>query len=94
MLRLPHGLKELFEAWLARHFPERKERVMSRMLEVGGGALYDSRYHTRQRGTGVYAEQIRSLFELARRRAGLANERSPLSTSAFRRPGSAQLSLL
>jgi DNA repair photolyase len=94
MLRLPHGLKELFEAWLVRHFPERKDRVMSHMLEVGGGALYDSRYHTRQRGTGVYAEQIRSLFELSRRRAGLANERPPVSTSAFRRPGTAQLSLL
>ncbi|HXK25204.1 MAG TPA: PA0069 family radical SAM protein [Myxococcota bacterium] len=94
MLRLPHGVKELFESWLLRHFPDRRERVMSRLREVSGGALYDSRYHTRQRGTGVYAEQIRSLFELARRRAGLANERTTLSTAAFRRPGSAQLSLL
>jgi DNA repair photolyase len=94
MLRLPHGVKELFEAWLLRHFPDRKEHVMSRVREVGGGALYDSRFHTRQRGTGVYADQIRSLFELSRRRAGLANERPPLSTAAFRRPGSAQLSLL
>ena len=67
---------------------------MARILEVGGGALYDSRFHTRQRGTGVYAEQIRALFELAKRRAGLASGRTPLSTAAFRRPGAAQLSLL
>jgi DNA repair photolyase len=94
MLRLPHGVKELFAAWLERHYPERKARVMARVAEVGGGALYDSRYHTRQRGTGVYAEQVRSLFELSKRRAGLDGGRIPLSTAAFRRPGAAQLPLL
>jgi DNA repair photolyase len=94
MLRLPHGVKELFAGWLERHFPERKARVMARIAEVGGGALYDSRFHTRQRGSGVYAEQIRSLFELSKRRAGLAGTRADLSTGAFRRPGAAQLSLL
>jgi DNA repair photolyase len=94
MLRLPHGLKELFADWLERHFPERKSRVMARVGEVGGGTLYDSRFHTRQRGTGVYAEQIRALFELSKRRARLTGGRIPLSTAAFRRPGTAQLSLL
>jgi DNA repair photolyase len=94
MLRLPHGVKELFAAWLDRHAPERKARVMARVGEVGGGSLYDSRFHTRQRGTGVYAEQIRSLFELSKRRAGLASRGTALSTAAFRRPGGAQLSLL
>jgi hypothetical protein len=42
---------------------------------------------------GVYAEHIHALFELARRRAGLASERPQLSTAAFRRPGGAQLAL-
>ena len=87
-------LKELFAAWLERHFPERKSRVMARVEEVGGGALYDSRFHTRQRGSGVYADQIRSLFELSKRRAGLTGGHIPLSTAAFRRPGTAQLRLL
>jgi DNA repair photolyase len=93
MLRLPHGLKELFEAWLERHFPERKARVLHRIREVRGGALYDSTFHARQRGTGVYAEQIRALFELARRRHGFDAGRPPLDTGAFRRPGQDQLDL-
>ena len=93
MLRLPHGLKELFEAWLERHYPERKQRVLSHVRELRGGALYDSRFFERQRGRGAYAEQLGALFELARRRHGLDTARPPLSCDAFRRPGDAQLAL-
>jgi DNA repair photolyase len=93
MLRLPHGLKELFEAWLERHYPERKQRVLSHVRELRGGALYDSRWFARQRGHGAYAEQIGALFELARRRNGLDRPLPTLSCDAFRRPGSAQLAL-
>jgi DNA repair photolyase len=93
MLRLPHGTADLFDAWLARHRPERRARVMARVREVRGGRTNDPRFHSRMRGEGVYAEQIHALFELARRRAGLAGERPPLSAAAFRRPGQAQLAL-
>jgi DNA repair photolyase len=87
LLRLPHGVAELFDAWLARHRPERRDRVMARIREVRGGRLNDPRFHSRMRGEGVYADQIHALFALACRRAGLAGERAPLSTAAFRRPG-------
>jgi DNA repair photolyase len=94
LLRLPHGLAELFESWLERHVPERKQRVLARIREVRGGALNDPRFHSRMRGSGLYAEQIHALFELGCRRAGLLRERATLSTAAFRRPGDAQLALL
>jgi DNA repair photolyase len=94
LLRLPHGVAELFDAWLARHRPERRDRVMARIREVRGGRLNDPRFHSRMRGEGVYADQIHALFALACRRAGLAGERAPLSTAAFRRPGGTQLQLL
>ena len=90
MLRLPHGVKELFEDWLERHFPERKERVLNRVREMRGGMLYNSRWFERARGEGVYAEQIGSLFEQTKRRLGLDRERPPLRTDAFRRPEGAQ----
>jgi DNA repair photolyase len=93
LLRLPHGVTELFDAWLTRHRPERKQRVLARIREVRGGRLNDPRFHSRMRGEGVYADQIHALFEVARRRAGLASERPPLSTAAFRRPDAPQLSL-
>lgn len=94
MLRLPHGVGPLFEEWLERHFPERKDKVLSKVRSMRGGHLYDARFGTRQRGEGVYADHTQALFELARRRHGLADHGPELSTTAFRRPGGQQLDLL
>ena len=94
VLRLPHGVADLFEAWLARHFPDRAAKVMSRVRSMRGGQRYDSRFFTRQRGEGVFADQIADLFELACRRAGVNADPPKLSTAAFRRPGGEQLALL
>jgi len=94
VLRLPHGVKELFADWLAQHVPERREKVLNRLRSLHGGALYDSRYAHRQRGAGEFAAQIEALFALGLKRAGLARRGPELSTAAFRRPGFAdQLSL-
>jgi len=94
VLRLPHGVADLFEAWLARHFPDRAAKVMSRVRSMRGGQRYDSRFFTRQRGEGIFADQIDDLFELACRRAGVNADPPRLSTAAFRRPGGEQLALL
>jgi DNA repair photolyase len=93
MLRLPHGLKELFEAWLERHFPERRARVLSLVREMRGGRLNDPRFHSRMRGSGPFADQIHAIFDLACRRAGIARGSPSLSCEAFRRPADPQLSL-
>jgi DNA repair photolyase len=87
VLRLPHGVKQLFEEWLAQHHPERREKVLARLRALHGGRLYDSSFGQRQRGTGPFADQIGSLFEVARRRAGLPENGPELSTASFRRPG-------
>jgi DNA repair photolyase len=89
VLRLPHGLAQLFEDWLARHFPERREKVLARIRALRGGALNDPRFHARQRGSGVFAREIEALMDLARRRSGLAADGPELSTASFRRPPAA-----
>ena len=86
LLRLPHGVKDLFADWLEAHFPDRKERVLNRVREVRSGGLNDPRFRTRMTGEGVYADHIRQLFEAARRRHGLDAAGVELSTAAFRRP--------
>jgi len=93
LLRLPHGVKQLFEDWLERDHPERRGKVLNRLRSLHDGKLYDGRYGRRQRGGGPFAEQLRELFELACRRAGLPAERPRLSLAHFRRPGDAQLGL-
>jgi DNA repair photolyase len=86
MVRLPHAVAPLFEDWLGRHFPDRKDKVLNRLRAMRGGKLYDSSYGKRMRGEGVMAEQIGALFDAAIRKYGLDRDREPLSTDAFRRP--------
>jgi DNA repair photolyase len=97
LLRLPHELKILFREWLAEHYPERAAHVMSLINQARGGRDYDSAFGTRMRGTGAYAELLRSRFDLAKRKLGFqgADERYELVTGLFRppRPDTPQLSL-
>jgi DNA repair photolyase len=93
VLRLPHAVAPLFEKWLETHFPERKEKVLNRLRAMRGGKLYDAQWGKRMRGEGIFADQIEMMFEVARRKAGIKNERGDLSVVAFRRPAGAQLSL-
>jgi DNA repair photolyase len=86
MLRLPFAVKDLFENWLARHFPQRTEKVLGQIREVRGGKLSDPRFGSRMRGEGPLAEAIRRMFQLACRKAGLNRKGWQLSTAAFRRP--------
>jgi DNA repair photolyase len=86
LLRLPKPVDELFDQWLAEHFPERRERVLARIRETRGGRVSDSRFGHRQRGQGEYAEQIAALFAVAARKHGLDCRLPPLETAAFRRP--------
>ncbi|MND07652.1 hypothetical protein D3C83_297800 [compost metagenome] len=57
------------------------------------GKLNNPRFGSRMAGSGVFAEQLRILFGIAARRAGLDGPSPDLSIAAFRRPGEQQLSL-
>jgi DNA repair photolyase len=88
LLRLPHGVKDLFETWLEQHFPERKDKVLHRVRDMRGGKLYDARYEVRGRGQGPWAEHLRSLFGVTTAKLGL--RRTPtLSAEAFLAPAEA-----
>lgn len=93
MLRLPYGVKDLFQTWLYQHYPDRAEKVLNRIREMRGGKLYDSTFGTRMRGTGVQADHIAAMFALYKKQYGL-NQPVKLSTLSFRpNAGDHQLSL-
>jgi DNA repair photolyase len=92
VLRLPYGVKDLFEAWLKRHFPDRATKVLNRVRSMRGGQLNDSRFSTRMKGEGFFADEVHSLFEIARRRAKIG-QLPELSSKAFRPPGGNQMDL-
>lgn len=93
VLRLPHGVKDVFSDWLDRNEPGKKARIVARVRRFRGGRWYDSTWGTRGTGTGFFADQLAQLFHVTAQRLGLANALEPLSTAAFRRPGGTQLEL-
>jgi DNA repair photolyase len=94
-LRLPNELKDLFVEWLATHFPDRADHVMSLVRQASGGKDYDNRFGVRQRGQGPYADMLAQRFRAACKRFALADGRyqKKLSCRRFVRPGQQQLGL-
>jgi DNA repair photolyase len=90
-VRLPGAVRPIFEDWLARHFPERKDKVLNRIRSIRDGNLNDPRFVSRMRGEGIFADHIDQLFSISCRRTGIERGSFPrLSTAAFRNNGDAQ----
>ncbi|MFW6157626.1 MAG: PA0069 family radical SAM protein [Balneolaceae bacterium] len=93
IVRLPHGVKDLFQEWLQQHFPDRKEKVLNRIRDIRDGKLNDPNFGSRFKGEGNFAEQIHSLFRIQTRKLGLNKKKTRLSTEHFRRGNPDQLRL-
>ena len=87
LLRLPHELRTIFEAWLFEHFPDRAKHVLSLIRDTRGGALNDARFGHRFSGQGPYADLLLSRFARAARRWGLDEAREGLDCTRFAVPG-------
>lgn len=95
IMRLPNELKDLFKEWLAEHYPQRAEHVISIVRQIRGGRENDPRFGSRMTGTGNFAELIEKRFDIACRRFGLNGHgagRRPaeLDCTRFRPPAPAK----
>ena len=70
-LRLPREVAALFQGWLAEHYPDRADHVMSLVRQSRHGADSSSAFGERMRGSGVIADMLSQRFRLACRRLGL-----------------------
>lgn len=86
-LRLPLSVAPLFVEWLENHFPDRKEKVLSRIKEIRGGELNDPNFGSRMRGQGEFADLMRQVFHRYTKKFCLNEKNLDLSPEAFQRPG-------
>jgi DNA repair photolyase len=95
LLRLPLEVRDLFQEWVRANYPDRADKVIKIIRETQGGKDYDSKWFTRQRGTGPYAWLIGRRFQAACERLGFNERRLSLDTSRFTppKPGQDQLQL-
>lgn len=87
MLRLPLEVRDIFIEWLNKHFPLRAQHVMSLVIQSSGGKEYESRFGTRMKGTGIYADLVAQRFQIATTRLGLNRDRLKLDCTQFAIPG-------
>ena len=83
LLRLPYGVRALFEDWLETHYPNKKIKVMRRIDE----RPKDYQWERKASDDDMIAKEIAFTFRAGRKKASIVNSRPPLSIAAFRRPG-------
>ena len=98
LLRLPLEVKDLFDEWLQKYYPLKRDRVMSAIRDMRGGKENDPRWFSRMRGEGPTAKMIWSRFRSALKKARIVGQQLPeLDCSQFasgKPSGPRQLSLI
>lgn len=80
----PNG--DIFTSWLQHYYPDRAEKILNQLKSMHGGTLNDSTFGRRMRGEGLFAENIRQQFMLARKRFFPNYEPFHLRTDLFQVP--------
>lgn len=91
VVRLNGAISKIFEDWLAKNFPDRFEKVWHQIQNCHNGNVNDSRYGTRMRGEGNFAQLMSNTFKLHCRLNKLNLHRIELDSTQFKVP-KAQLS--
>lgn len=87
ILRLPYAVAPIFQDWIEKNFPEKANRVMTRIRMIRDGKLNDPNWGTRMTGTGAYANYMHRLIESLSIKYKMKEPRVPLTVDLFRRAG-------
>ena len=93
LLRLNDNVKKVFEERMTHHFPDRIQKIMSRLKESRGGSVGEQAFFKRHHGQGTTWEVISQLFEQTYKKLGFPTVPEALIPATFKRPGPTQLAL-
>lgn len=93
LVRLNGAVEDIFTHWLQHTYPERSNKILNSIMDTHGGSLSDSRFGTRMKGEGNFAEIMNQQFHLYCRQFKLNEEKFEFNTSGFVRHKPGQMSL-
>lgn len=93
VVRTNGAVEEVFRLWLETHFPDRAAKVVAQIKHAHQGAMNDSTFGRRMKGEGAFAENIRRMFTLFRRRYFADRAMPEMNTTLFQRPIQGQMDL-
>jgi DNA repair photolyase len=86
IVRLNGSIKNIFEDWIKKTFPDKAQKVLNQIAECHGGQVEDKRFGTRMRGEGKIAESIKQLFRSSVKKYIGERMQYPYNLTAFIRP--------
>ncbi|MGK4566090.1 PA0069 family radical SAM protein [Flavobacterium sp. 3HN19-14] len=93
IVRLNGAIGEIFSDWIRKAMPDRADKVLNQIKDCHGGTLNDSRWGSRMRGEGEFAQMIRNQMALARRKFFAGKQFPELNTSLYDQYKGGQLEL-
>ena len=87
VVRLMGANEEIFEDWLEKNFPDRKQKVLNQLKDIHGGRVGSSTFGDRMKGEGSFAVNIRRQREIAKNKYFQHRRKFSLRTDLFIRPG-------
>jgi len=93
IVRLNGAIGPIFEDWIRQAFPDKADKVLNQIADCHGGHLNDSRFGTRMRGEGNFAEAIANLFRISKQKYMADRYKKPYNYSHFCTPKGKQLGL-
>jgi len=93
LLRLNDNVEKVFVERMTQHFPDRIQKIMSRLKEVRDGTVREQTFFKRHHGQGITWEVISHLFEQTYRKLGFPTVPEAPIPATFTRPGPTQLTL-
>jgi DNA repair photolyase len=91
LARFNGDVSAIFADWLKRNYSDRALKVWNKVKSMHGGKVSDSRFGTRMKGEGNYAEMIRGVFHASRKKYFKEAQSSKLRKDLFRVNGNLHL---
>ena len=93
IIRLSGTFGQVFTDWIKKTMPDKADKVLNQIAACHGGHLNDNRYGKRMRGEGKMAEQLHTLFRLAKQKYFKDKKQPQLNTSLYDTCKNGQLKL-